>query len=639
MASDESDLTDLDELSQDYEESRPTKKKGAKGKRKGKPGEYRISGALTAPRATTYSTEALYKQIHNGDINLEPDYQREVVWPETKQIGIIDSILRNFYIPPVIFAVNSFDDGSETRTCIDGKQRLTSIHRYGAFLYRRTATIDEKYNSVSWKAWYIIPHKDPETGEKYWYRDNPDHRTRTAKKLLPQKFRNMFDGKAVVCVEYQGLDDADEREIFQRVQLGVALTPAEKLKVISTPRAKFVRALQDDFLNDEDAGLGGEALAWDRSRGSDFRCLAQTIQCIEMSPKTTSIQATEKWLNDTSAMNPAFAASIENTYRVFETLVRDPRNSSAFAKIAPIEFIMIGILIHRHKGKLSLEAMGKAVSAMRQDVRKQHEDIRNNGKVYKTMVAFIDSYKGPAVPRGELPAKDAVDSPNVTGGGSGTAKAGAKRKATRQPAEDDEDSDDDYAPAKRAAPRKQASPKKAPLPPPASKPPATPSTSAAATAPVPNGMELVRAAKERIEARAPSAGTGAQSTPTLLPAPNSTPFSFNPAAQQQAFNKSQAPQHGAASVAAALEANLMGAQGGGTPPTGPRVKTEPGAPPFSAASTGSGYEAGSRYGHAYGQRNGYDAHESSRDRGRVYEQHDEYGRDKRYRERDRDRRW
>jgi uncharacterized protein with ParB-like and HNH nuclease domain len=53
----------------------------------------------------------------------------DVVWPETKQIGIIDSIFRNFYIPPVIFAVNTYEDGSETKTCIDGKQRLTSIHK------------------------------------------------------------------------------------------------------------------------------------------------------------------------------------------------------------------------------------------------------------------------------------------------------------------------------------------------------------------------------------------------------------------------------------------------------------------------------------------------------------------------------
>jgi len=55
----------------------------------------------------------------------------DVVWSEAKQIGIIDSVFRNFYIPPIIFAVNTFEDGSENKTCIDGKQRLTSIHRYG----------------------------------------------------------------------------------------------------------------------------------------------------------------------------------------------------------------------------------------------------------------------------------------------------------------------------------------------------------------------------------------------------------------------------------------------------------------------------------------------------------------------------
>jgi len=71
-----------------------------------------------------------------------------VVWTEAKQIGIIDSILRNFYIPPIIFgkshvlgfvisgakatyqAVKSDDEGFEMKTCIDGKQRLTSIFKY-----------------------------------------------------------------------------------------------------------------------------------------------------------------------------------------------------------------------------------------------------------------------------------------------------------------------------------------------------------------------------------------------------------------------------------------------------------------------------------------------------------------------------
>ena len=41
----------------------------------------------------------------------------------------VDYIFQNFYIPPVIFAANVHEDGFETKTCIDGKQRLTSIHK------------------------------------------------------------------------------------------------------------------------------------------------------------------------------------------------------------------------------------------------------------------------------------------------------------------------------------------------------------------------------------------------------------------------------------------------------------------------------------------------------------------------------
>ncbi|KAF8174612.1 hypothetical protein K438DRAFT_1848583 [Mycena galopus ATCC 62051] len=668
MSDDESDLTDLeDELSEDDYAKKPNGGKGKSKARggKGKAGDYTLRGALTAPRATTYSTEALYKRIHSGDIDLNPDYQREVVWPESKQIGIIDSILRNFYIPPVIFAVNGFDDGTEKLTCIDGKQRLTSIHRFVEGL---------------------IPHKDPSTGEKLWYRDNPEaassstsksHKPKPKpKKLLPARFRNLFDGKMVVCVEYHDLEDSDEREIFQRVQLGVALTPAEKLKIITTPRATFVRALQDEFLNNDDAGLGGDALAWDRTRGSDFRCLAQTIQCISASPKTTSIQATEKWLTDPAELSPAFAASIENTYRVYETLVGDPRNSEHFTKIAPIEFIMIGILVHRQKARLTLEGLAKAVSAMRADVRHHHEDIRNNGKVYKTMVAFIDGYSGEKVGRGEVCAKDAVEGPN---GASGIA-AGTKRKAARAPAEEDEDSDDDYAPTKRAAPRKRASPKKAtalPTPAPSSTSapaPTSTATPSTPTLPVPNGLDVVRQAKERLEAKRLAGLASVSASAAQLPTPNSTPMpfgSYNPHATpndpaaalqsyalQQAIQQAQATQayqqqhgthtqqqHGAAGVAAALEAGIMGVRSGNAP-TGPRVsvKSEPvGAPPFSASSVGSGggYDSGggSRYGSGNGghRSGGYD----ERERGRGYEGHEEYGRgDKRYRERERsDRRW
>jgi hypothetical protein len=88
---DYSDLTDLE--SDDYIESKSKKKSAAKSG--GKSG-YRIKNALKAPRATTYTAQALYgmelsyyyfalvliaftEQIHSCDINLEPEYQRGLI--------------------------------------------------------------------------------------------------------------------------------------------------------------------------------------------------------------------------------------------------------------------------------------------------------------------------------------------------------------------------------------------------------------------------------------------------------------------------------------------------------------------------------------------------------------------------------
>lgn len=46
----------------------------------------------------------------------------DVVWPEPKQIALIDSIFRNYYVPPIVFAVHLDDEDVEVRICVDGKQ-------------------------------------------------------------------------------------------------------------------------------------------------------------------------------------------------------------------------------------------------------------------------------------------------------------------------------------------------------------------------------------------------------------------------------------------------------------------------------------------------------------------------------------
>lgn len=358
---------------------------------------YILRNVLKLPRATTYTTQALYEQIIGSDINLEPEYQRDVVWPESKQVGLIDSILRNFYIPPVIFVSHQHSDGSETKTCIDGKQRLTSIQRF----------MDG-----------LIHHKDPQTGDKYWYKSNASNQTgRSAGYILPDKYQRLFANKQIVCIEYQDLADSEEREIFQRVQLGMALTPAEKLQVTNTPMASFVRQLEAEYFG-EDKPLGGSALDWDRSRGGDFRCIAQALYCISKYPSLQTVGTVlqiEKWLHNPTrrakskkkanddedlTTDELYLSCIHDTFRTFSQLVSDPDLCPVFLqsgwRVSPVEFITICLLIFVEKDKLQLRALAEKLGRMREMVREEHVDIRMNARVAKTLLDFVKGI-GPQV--------------------------------------------------------------------------------------------------------------------------------------------------------------------------------------------------------------------------------------------------
>ncbi|KAI9507223.1 hypothetical protein F5148DRAFT_144121 [Russula earlei] len=350
-----SDLTDITS-SDDGDEFIASKAKPSSVKKSthNQRSSYTILNALRPPRSTSYSVRALYEQIIDGSINLDPDYQRDIVWSEQKQIGLIDSIFRNYYIPPIIFAVSTTEDGSETRVCIDGKQRLTSIQKI--------------------------------TAKRYWCKKYGT----AARLLLPPPLQQSFSNKQIVCVEYDSLTDEQEREIFQRVQLGVALTPAERLQAIVGPWPSFIREVQSHVLGID--GFGN-SFDWGRARGRDFHGLASIVYLIEQlpackAPPTT--QTMEKWLTRTTPVPPKLRTGVLDTFRVYLALVREATSKKPFAqRVSPIEFIMIGLMIFMKRETLSLTQLSHAVEKMRTDVRAEEKDVRSNGRVCKLLFKFI----------------------------------------------------------------------------------------------------------------------------------------------------------------------------------------------------------------------------------------------------------
>lgn len=81
---------------------------------------------------TSFTIATLWEFKSLDKINLEPKYQRSSnVWNIEKQSFLIDSIVKNFPIPPVF--LHEFIDQETGKTkydVIDGKQRLTSIFKF-----------------------------------------------------------------------------------------------------------------------------------------------------------------------------------------------------------------------------------------------------------------------------------------------------------------------------------------------------------------------------------------------------------------------------------------------------------------------------------------------------------------------------
>jgi hypothetical protein len=77
-------------------------------------------------QASDLSLQTIAQMVESGAIDVSPKYQRRERWKAAAQAELIESFLINVPVPPVYLAEDDFG----TYSVIDGKQRITTIHRY-----------------------------------------------------------------------------------------------------------------------------------------------------------------------------------------------------------------------------------------------------------------------------------------------------------------------------------------------------------------------------------------------------------------------------------------------------------------------------------------------------------------------------
>lgn len=83
------------------------------------------------------TVQQFVNHFENGQLNLEPGFQRNSVWSLSDRAALIDSIFLNYPIPSIFLHKRQDTNGGPIYDVIDGKQRLESIFMFMGLGYFR----------------------------------------------------------------------------------------------------------------------------------------------------------------------------------------------------------------------------------------------------------------------------------------------------------------------------------------------------------------------------------------------------------------------------------------------------------------------------------------------------------------------
>lgn len=140
-----------------------------------------------------------------------------------------------------------------------------------------------------------------------------------------------------------------------------------------------------------------KAFKIETARARDFQSIASVAFLIAKAPSQImpTVASLEKWLNTEVAVDDKTREDILESFTKFISLVLNPKLSEPIkrGRLSPAEFIMICYFMSLIRGSCADDEISKAVGDLRDDVRRKHDDIRTNNKVFKTMFTFVNNFR------------------------------------------------------------------------------------------------------------------------------------------------------------------------------------------------------------------------------------------------------
>lgn len=219
-------------------------------------------------QTTDLEIETLVNRIKNGDMDLQPDFQRGEVWTTQKKRKLIDSILREWKIPPIHVVPNK----KNVDEVLDGQQRLAAIRDF----YENHLSIDGNIEPVD----SVIQKLDG-----LYYQD------------LPIEWQRKIRQYSIIIVRLTEFTPQEPAELFYRLNQPTALTSAEQRNAYIGVTRDQVKDLSNSFV---EMGASKELIGFSNSRLAYDEVISKfcyTVELGSLKKKITSNDLSEKYRN------------------------------------------------------------------------------------------------------------------------------------------------------------------------------------------------------------------------------------------------------------------------------------------------------------------------------------------------------
>ncbi|MGK8933989.1 DUF262 domain-containing protein [Pluralibacter gergoviae] len=263
---------------------------------------------------TTNKIKSVYEDIKDGELDLRPNFQRGEVWTTKKKKLLIDSILREWYIPPI----HTVSIGNGKAEVLDGQQRLSAIRDFLDNQFQIDGFIEPKDDDI------VELH-----GKKF--------------KDLSPDIQRKIERFGITIYEITDYNQGEPNELFYRLNQTIKLTSSEARNAIfgdvRDDMSSFVSYMDELDVDKNILGFSNSRMA--------YNDLLSRV-CLLLEKKSIRYQLsdanlTNRYRNDTSFDNE-ISIAIKNTIRIFgefSSHIKDMEVNTNLTKASSLNWIYL----------------------------------------------------------------------------------------------------------------------------------------------------------------------------------------------------------------------------------------------------------------------------------------------------------